>query len=216
MADDGWVRIPPPTYRQRLLIGGLGSLLITWLSFNPLGFLGRRIEEALGGGMLTVIASAAIGVVAVQALVILVITRTTPALHVDARRGLLRLRGRERPLTDLVAARVEAAELVPGSRYDPPRRCARKRPQHDPVTLRLDLAGGGRFRIVLAIGPTTTITPERAAALIQAVRGSRITAPTASYDPDGRFTHLNFPGSLDIDGAVRLLEDPQRARTPPR
>jgi type IV secretory pathway VirB9-like protein len=65
---------------------------------------------------------------------------------------------------------------------------------------------------VLAIGPTTTITPERAAALLAAVRGSRIEAPTASYDPDGRFTHLNFPGRLDIPDTIRLIEDPQRAR----
>ncbi|QGV68171.1 hypothetical protein EGX35_13355 [Clavibacter nebraskensis] len=138
------MRIPPPTYRQRLLIG-----------------------------------------------------------------GVLRLRGRERPFTDLVGALVELAVETPPSRYDKPRR----RPLHYPVTLHLDLAGGGRFRVVLAIGPTTTITPERAEALVAAVRGSRIEAPTASYDPDGRFTHLNFPGCLDIPDTIRLIEHPQRART---
>ncbi|MFT2750131.1 hypothetical protein ACMT9U_11165 [Clavibacter sp. Sh2036] len=45
------------------------------------------------------------------------------------------------------------------------------------------------------------------------VRGSGIQTHAASYDPDGRFTHLNFPGSLDH--APRLVEDPQSARTLP-
>jgi hypothetical protein len=199
VADDGWVRIPPPTYRQRLLIGGVWTLAVAYVGGNLFVTLGRRVEEALGGGALTLIAT----------LVIVLVTRASPALDIHAGRGVLRLRGRERPFTDLVGALVELAVETPPSCYDTPR----ERPRRDPVTLRLDLAGGGRFRVVLAIGPTTTITPERAEALIAAVRGSRIQAPTASYDPDGRFTHLNFPGRLDIPDAIRLIEDPQRART---
>ena len=212
MADDGWVRIPPPTYRQRLVIGTIWIFVASYVGWRPSAWLGARLEERIGGGWLTVASVTVLGVLALCALVLLFITRVTPSLDVDAGRGVLRLRGRERPFADLVGARVEQPQEPQESRYDRPR----KRPRRDPLVLRLDLAGGGRFRIVLAIGPTTTITPERAAALIQAVRGSRITAPTASYDPDGRFTHLNFPGSLDIDGVVRLLEDPQRARALPR
>ncbi|MFS4504763.1 hypothetical protein ACMA46_00855 [Clavibacter sp. Sh2141] len=212
MADDGWVRIPPPTYRQRLIIGGFWTLVVAYVGSNVLVTLGRRVEEALGGGLLTVIAVLVVGLVIAEALTILVITRLTPGLDVHASRGILRLRGRERPFTDLVGALVEQTAETPPSRYDTPRR----RPRRDPVTLRLDLAGGGRFRVVLAIGPTDALSPERTAALIAAVRGSRIAAPTASYDPEGRFTHLNFPGRLDIPGAVRLIEDPQRARAQPR
>ncbi|MFT2753363.1 hypothetical protein [Clavibacter sp. Sh2088] len=208
MADDGWVRIPAPTYRQRLLIGGIWVVVVVYVGSNPLGTLGRRLEEGIGGGWITVIATVALGYALAVALVLLVVTLLTPALDVHASRGLIRVRGRERPVTDLVGARAELAVDTPPSRYDKPRR----RPRRDPVTLRLDLAGGGRFRVVLAIGPTTTITPERAEALIAAVRGSRIQAPTASYDPDGRFTHLNFPGRLDIPDTIRLIEDPQRAR----
>jgi hypothetical protein len=208
VADDGWVRIPAPTYRQRLLIGGIWVFAVVYVGSNPLGTLGRRLEEGIGGGWITVIATIALGYALAVALVLLVVTLLTPALDVHASRGLIRVRGRERPFTDLVGALAELAVETPPSRYDKPR----KRPRHDPVTLRLDLAGGGRFRVVLAIGPTTTITPERAEALIAAVRGSRIEAPTASYDPDGRFAHLNFPGRLDIPDTIRLIEDPQRAR----
>jgi hypothetical protein len=208
VADDGWVRIPPPTYRQRLLIGGIWIFVVVYVGSNPLGTLGERLEERIGGGWITVIATILVGITAAAALVLLVVTLLTPALDVDASRGLIRVRGKERPFTDLVGALVELAADTPPSRYDKPRR----RPRRDPVTLRLDLAGGGHFRVVLAIGPTTTITPERAAALLAAVRGSRIEAPTASYDPDGRFTHLNFPGRLEIPGTIRLIEDPQRAR----
>lgn len=208
MADDGWVRIPPPTYRQRLLIGGVWVLVVVYVGSNPLGTLGERLEERIGGGWITVIATLVVGIAAAAALVLLVVTLLTPALDVHTSRGLIRVRGRERPFTDLVGALAELAEYTPPSRYDKPR----TRRRRDPVTLRLDLAGGGRFRVVLAIGPTTTITPERAEALIAAVRGSRIQAPTASYDPDGRFTHLNFPGRLDIPDTIRLIEDPQRAR----
>jgi hypothetical protein len=209
VADDGWVRIPPPTYRQRLLIGGVWFFVVVYVGSNPLGTLGERVEERIGGGWITVIATLMVGIAAAAALVLLVVTLLTPALDVHAARGLLRVRGRERPFTDLVGALVELAVDTPPSRSDKPR----SRPLRHPVTLRLDLAGGGRFRVVLAIGPTTTITPERAEALIAAVRGSRITIPTASYDPDGRFTHLNFPGRLDIPDTIRLIEDPQRART---
>jgi hypothetical protein len=208
VADDGWVRIPPPTYRQRLLIGGIWVFAVVYVGSNPLGTLGRRLEEGIGGGWITVIATIALGYALAVALVLLVVTLLTPALDVHASRGLIRVRGRERPFTDLVGALAELAVYTPPSRYDKPRR----RPRRDPVTLRLDLAGGGRFRVVLAIGPTTTITPERAEALIAAVRGSRIEPPTASYDPDRRFTHLNFPGRLDIPDTIRLIEDPQRAR----
>jgi hypothetical protein len=209
VADDGWVRIPPPTYRQRLLIGGVWTLAVAYVGGNLFVTLGRRVEEALGGGALTLIATVVLGLAFAQSLVIVLVTRASPALDIHAGRGVLRLRGRERPFTDLVGGLAELAVETPPSRYDTPR----ERPRRDPVTLRLDLAGGGRFRVVLAIGPTTTITPERAEALIAAVRGSRIQAPTASYDPDGRFTHLNFPGRLDIPDTIRLIEDPQRART---
>jgi hypothetical protein len=202
VADDGWVRIPPPTYRQRLVIGGFWTLAVAYVGSNLFVALGRRLEEALGGGALTVIATVAVGLAIAQSLVILLVTRASPALDIHAARGLLRLRGTERPFTDLVGALVEQPPIPAESRYDKPRR----RPARDP------LAGGGRFRVVLAIGPTTTVTPERAAALVAAVRGSRIRPPTASYDPEGRFTHLNFPGSLDIPDAIRLIEDPQRAR----
>jgi hypothetical protein len=208
VADDGWVRIPPPTYRQRLLIGGFWTLAVAYVGGNLFVALGRRLEEALGGGALTLIATVVLGLAIAQSLVILLVTRASPALDIHAGRGVLRLRGDERPFTDLVGALAELAVETPPSRYDKPRR----RPRRDPVTLRLDLTGGGRFRVVLAVGPATTITPERAEALIAAVRGSRIEAPTASYDPDGRFTHLNFPGRLDIPDTIRLIEDPQRAR----
>ncbi|WP_244961635.1 hypothetical protein [Clavibacter zhangzhiyongii] len=211
MADDGWVRIPPPSFRQRLLFGGLWFALVAWLGVNPLGYLGRPVEEAVGGGWITVGATVALGVAAAGAILLLVITRLAPGLDVDASRGVLRLRGREHPFTDLVGARIEVAPVPHESRYDEPR----KRPRRDPLVLRLDLAGGARFRIVLAIGRTDALSPERTAALLAAVRGSRIAAPAASYDPDGRFTHLNFPGSLDLDAAARLIEDPQSARTLP-
>ncbi|WP_317232760.1 hypothetical protein [Clavibacter capsici] len=208
MADDGWVRIPAPTYRQRLVIGGFWTLAVAYVGGNLFVTLGRHLEDALGGGILTVIATVAVGLVIAQSLVILLVTRASPALDIHATRGVIRLRGRVRPFADLVGALVEQPAIPPESRYDKPR----KRPARDPLSLRLDLDGGGRFRVVLAIGPTTTITPERAEALIAAVRGSRIEVPTASYDPDGRFTHLNFPGRLDIPDTIRLIEDPQCAR----
>ncbi|MBF4618194.1 hypothetical protein ITJ44_08935 [Clavibacter sp. VKM Ac-2873] len=206
------MRIPAPSFRQRLLLGGLWFALIAWLGANPLGYLGRQVEDAVGGGWLTVAATVGLGVAAGGAVLLLAITRLTPGLDVDAARGVLRLRGTERPFADLIGARIETAPVPRESRYDAPR----KHPRRDPLVIRLDLADGARFRVVLAIGATDALSPERTAALLAAVRGSRIAAPTASYDPDGRFTHLNFPGSLDRDGAAALIEDPQSASALPR
>lgn len=212
MADAGWVRIPPPSYVQRLIMGGVWLFVTTYLGWRPAAWLGTRLEERIGGGWITVVAVTVVVVAVLGALVLLVVTRLTPGLDIDADRRVLRLRGRERPFTDLVAARVEQPQIPPESRYDKPR----KRPRKDPLVLRLDLAGKRRFRVILAIGPEDALSPERTAALVAAVRGSRIQTPTASYDPEGRFTHANFPGSLDIEETIRLLEDPQRARTLPR
>ncbi|MBF4624805.1 hypothetical protein ITJ40_11190 [Clavibacter sp. VKM Ac-2872] len=206
------MRIPAPSFRQRLLFGGLWFVLVAWLGANPLGYLGRRLEEAVGGGWPTVAATVVLGVAAGGAILLLVITRLTPALDIDAGRGVLRLRGTERPFSGLVGARIEIAQVPRESRYDAPR----KGPRRDPLVIRLDLADGARFRVVLAIGATDALSAERTEALLTAVRGSRIAAPTASYDPDGRFTHLNFPGSLDRDAAVALVEHPQSATALPR
>jgi hypothetical protein len=179
MADDGWVRIPPPSYHQRLIIGSIWTFVAVYVGWRPSAWLGARLEEGIGGGWLTVAAVTVLGTLALASLVLLVITRITPGLDVDAHRGVLRLRGRERPFTDLVGARVEQPQEPPESRYDAPR----KRARQDPLVLRLDLAGGRRFRIVLAIGPTDVLSPERAAALIAAVRGSRIEAPPRPTTP---------------------------------
>ncbi|MBM7411950.1 hypothetical protein JOE38_001773 [Clavibacter michiganensis] len=173
MADDGWVRIPPPSYRQRLLFGSGWFLLIVWVSSNPLGLLGRRVEDAVGGGWITVAATVLLGVVAAGGLLLLVITRLAPGLDLDGGRGVLRLRGRERPFTDLVGARIELAPRPRESRYDKPR----KRQRRDPLVLRLDLDGGARFRVVLAIGSTGTLSAARTAAL------SRLCADPGSKRP---------------------------------
>ncbi len=107
MADDGWVRIPPPTYRQRLVIGGFWTLAVAYVGGNMFVALGRYLEDALGGGVLPLIATVAVGIAIAQSLVILLVTRASPALDIHATRGVIRLRGRVRPFTDLVGALVE-------------------------------------------------------------------------------------------------------------
>ena len=49
MADDGWVRIPPPTYRQRLVIGTIWIFVASYVGWRPCAWLGARLEERIDG-----------------------------------------------------------------------------------------------------------------------------------------------------------------------
>jgi hypothetical protein len=209
VADDGWIRIPAPTSRQRLLIG-LFWILLAGGTFLPtyLG-LARMLEESIGGGWTTVVGA----VVAIEALVIgsvfALIVRRTPALEVDVARGLVRLRREEIAFADLTGARVEVqARPVRGRDRQP----APATVPADSVVLALSTQGGRACRIVLLVGDRRVQSDEAIAALTAAVRGSRIAVPASPDDPDGRFTRVNFPGHLDADDAVDLLRAPERHR----
>ncbi|MFT7765577.1 hypothetical protein [Clavibacter tessellarius] len=206
--DDGWVVIPAPTSRQRIAVGLFWMALAGGVFLNLWLGLGRLLEEAVGGGWLTIVGT----IVVIEAVVIgsiyALMVRRTPALEIDVARGLLRLRGEELPLADLTGARVEALQSSPMSR---PRQKGAP-PLPESVVLALSTRQGKRCRIVLLVGERRIQSAEAAAALVAAVRASAITPPTTPDDPDGRFTRVNFPDALDVDDAVELIEAPERRR----
>jgi hypothetical protein len=206
--DDRRIPIPAPTSRQRLAVGLFwiavagGMFLSTYLS------LGRLIEESIGGGWWTVVGTVA----AVEALVVgsvyAVIVRRTPAVEVDLGRGAIGLRGQDVPLSDVTGARAEA---VASSAFTWGRRKGEP-PAPDTVVLVLTTRQGRACRIVLLVGERRIQSEEATAALVAAVRASAVAPPTTPDDPDGRFTRINFPGHVDIEDAVALLEAPERQR----
>jgi len=206
--DDGWVVIPAPTSRQRIAVGLFWMLLAGGGFLNVWLGLGRLLEEAVGGGWLTVVGTIVVIEAVVIGAVYALMVRRTPALEIDVARGLLRLRGEELPLTDLTAASVEAMQPTPMAR---PRRKGAP-PLPESVVLALTTQQGARCRIVLLVGERRILSAEATAALVTAVRASAIAPPTTPDDPDGRFTRVNFPGALDVDDAVQLIEAPERHR----
>ncbi|OUE24596.1 hypothetical protein BFL36_05870 [Clavibacter michiganensis] len=205
--DDGWVVIPAPTSRQRIAIGLFWMSLAGGVFLNVWLGLGRLVEEAVGGGWLTVAGTIVVIEAAVIGSVYALMVRRTPALEIDVARGVMRIRGAELPLTDLTGASVEAMQSSPMAR--PPWKGA---PLPESVVLALTTKQGARCRIVLLVGERRIQSAEATAALVAAVRASAITPPTTPDDPDGRFTRVNFPGALDVDDAVELIEEPERRR----
>jgi hypothetical protein len=206
--DHGWVVIPAPTSRQRLGIGLFWMFLAGGVFLNVFLGLGRLLEEAVGGGWLTIGGTMVVIEAVVLGSIYALMVRRTPALEIDVTRGLLRLRGAELPLSDLTGASVEALQSTPVSR---PRRKGAP-PLPESVVLALTTRQGTRCRIVLLVGERRIQSAEATAALVAAVRGSAITPPTTPNDPDGRFTRINFPDALDIEDAVELIEAPERRR----
>ena len=83
----------------------------------------------------------------------------------------------------------------------------------DPATrsdvLVLRLTGrGARVEIVLRDRRGPSLGPDDTHALAEAVRRTAVAIPTTSYDPTGRFARYNFPGHVDRDSAVALVESP--------
>jgi hypothetical protein len=207
--DDGPVRIPAPTSRQRLLVGLLWVVLAGVTLLPTYLGIARLVEESIGGGWITVVLAAVAIEAAVLGCVVALIVRRTPALEVDVARGLVRLRREEIPFADFTGARVEV-QVPPARGRD--RQAAPARVPADAVVLALSTSTGRACRIVLLVGDRRVQSERATAALVAAVRGSSIVAPASPDDPDGRFTRINFPGHLDADDAVDLLRAPERHR----
>lgn len=201
MADDGWVRIPPPTTHQRLLLTAGVASGLTVVGGNAL-FNGPSDLAAAWLGDSTFVRILAIvtafALVFALCYVIVGVRTQPPAVHPERR--MFRIGKDELPFSDLTGAKPEAGDdRKPSLRV-----------------LRLLTRGGDSCSIVVATEKGMALTPEQSAALVEAVRGSEIAPPYTSDDPTGRFSHVNFPMDLDIPRTLAYIESPPPAPKPRR
>jgi hypothetical protein len=196
VADEGWVRIPPPTTNQRLylaatvasgIVGVSGYGLLHGAPDLAAGWLG---DSAFVRILAVVVAFAVMFAVCY---VVVGVRTQPPAVHPG--RGMFRIGKDEVPFSDLTGAKPEAGDdRKPSLRV-----------------LRLLTRGGDSCSIVVATEKGMALTAEQSDALVTAVRGSSIAPPYTSDDPTGRFSHVNFPLDLDIPRTVAYIESPPPA-----
>jgi hypothetical protein len=133
----------------------------------------------------------------------------------------------------LVAVLLVHAAMRPTPRADPERGVlivGRHRIPYDEITEAKRVIGGTwrQDTVAISFGPSTTlratvvlrrrdrIVPSAAQRelLIDLLERSSIRVPASPWDPEAKFTRVNFPGALDIASAVALVRDPPPAAGP--
>jgi hypothetical protein len=196
VADDGWVRIPPPTTHQRLYLAATVASGV--MAVSGYGLFHGAPDLAAGwlgdSAFVRILALVVAFAVLLGVCYVVVGVRTQPpAVHPG--RGMFRIGKDEVPFSDLTGAKPEAGDdRKPSLRV-----------------LRLLTRGGDSCSVVVATAKGMALTPEQSGALVQAVRGSAIAPPRNPDDPTGRFAHINFPGDLDIPRTIAYIESPPPA-----
>jgi len=79
--------------------------------------------------------------------------------------------------------------------------------QSEILTLRL-FAKNARVEIILRTRKGPRLDTESTWVLAEAIRRTTITMPTSIHDPSGKFARYNFPGHIDLDDTLTLVQHP--------
>ena len=189
MSDGAWVRVGRVSFRRRMAAAGAGAglFLVVYASV----FLGPRLGgllvpaapgwlAAIGGALLgLVLAAVALGISAVR----------SRGFAVRADGSAARVRGRSVP-----ASVFDRASLLTERAFGPRR------------NLLLELhAGRAVARIWLRSGDRVLLAPDEQDALVRLLERSSVAPPPSAFDPTGRFSRVEFPGSLTRADAVDVV-----------
>ncbi|WZH36391.1 MAG: hypothetical protein PIR02_16750 [Microbacterium enclense] len=169
-------------------VGVLGFGVLAWQAFSVL--LGRDLG-AIGTAIV-------LGVLVLAAILLWRwLLHQFPEVWVDVRARRLRAGTKEAPWSDITAARVSVARLVPGA----------------PRTLFLTLEGTDKLTapLVLRRGGRLGMTDDQRRAALALVEGAGIRLPRAREDAGGRFSRALFPAHVDAEEARELLTRPPRS-----
>lgn len=190
-AAPGWVLVTARDAGTIALYGSIGMLSFGLLAWQALSLLLGRDLGAIG----TAIVLGALGIAAL--LLWRWLSRQFPEVRVDVPARRLRAGKREAPWTDITAARVSVARLVPGA----------------PRTLFLTLEGVDKLAVPLVLrrGGRLGMTDDQRRAALALVEGADIRLPRAREDAGGRFSRALFPTHVDAGEARELLVRPPRS-----
>lgn len=189
MSDEAWVRVGRVSFRRRMAAAGAGAGLFVVIYVSV--FLGPRLGGLLvpaAPGWVAAVGGALLGLaLAAGALAISAFRSRGFAVRADG--SAARVRGQS---IDAIA--FDRASLLTERAYGPRR------------NLLLELhAGRSAARIWLRSGDRVLLAADEQDALVRLLELSSIAPPRSAFDPDGRFSRVEFPGSLTRADAVDVV-----------
>ncbi|WP_156155619.1 hypothetical protein [Frigoribacterium sp. MEB024] len=191
----GWVRVGERRWWSTWV--GATTAFASFAAIQAVQFVFRIAEINFRWDLALLVA---VGVtVGIFALITVIRNARAPQPWIDLDSGQLRA-GTRRPVP---LARVDRAVLTTapvgnGGRV---------------LVLRLT-AKEARVDFILRDRKDATLDPTSTAVLAEALRRTSVAMPTSIHDPTGRFARYNFPGHVDRDDAVALVEHPPAAGDP--
>lgn len=191
----GWVRVGERRWWSTWV--GATTAFAFFAAIQGVNFFFRIAETAFRWDLALLIG---IGVtVGIVAVITLIRNALAPQPWVDLDSGQLRAGTRRPiPLTQVDRAVLTTAPVGNGGRV---------------LVLRLT-AKEARVEFILRDRKDATLDPTSTAVLAEALRRTSVAMPTSIHDPTGRFARYNFPGHVDRDDAVALVEHPPAAGDP--
>ena len=191
----GWVRIGERRWWSTWV--GATTAFTFLLAFQGVNFVFRIAEVTFRWDLALLIAVAVTA--GLFAVVTLIRNARAPQPWVDLDTGRLRAGDRQPiPLAQIDRAVLSTAPVGKGGRV---------------LVLRVT-AKEARVEFILRDRQDATLDPTSTAVLAEALRRTSIAMPTSIHDPTGRFARYNFPGHVDRDDAVALVEHPPAAGDP--
>jgi hypothetical protein len=202
-ADAPWFEFDRSAWRS--LLARQGRLLVIFLVvaspllvFDPRRGFDPDLWKPIPIGLALVIAAA---IMAAFGLVLLLVIRAMDrrvAIDLDGKR--LRVGRTVVPFDEVDTANVvyptrdgsQALSIRFGHRHNPHRRAT----------------------VMLLRGTREVLSADAKRILLAALAECPIVRPQSPYDPTGRYASANFPGTLDRQGAIAVVQDPPRAGEP--
>lgn len=190
MAERGvrWVRIGARTYRERLAVAVVWAAPLSLSTYLVVIIADRPLIAAFG--LWPGIALALVAGIAAYAATVAIRAHRFPTLTVSPSADRVRIRDRE-----MAAEELRKATLLPVGKGD-------KRV----LLLSIGPAKGPAARLILRKGERVLLPEPHRELLLNVVRASNLQFPRNPDDPQNRFAKYNYPGSIDKEIAIALLE----------
>jgi len=184
----GWVRVGERRWWSSL--AGVGTLTFVFLGVYGGAQLGRLFEDIVPWPTNLLFGVLTAGAVLVVSTLIRNVRYPQPWVNLDTNE-LRAGDSRTIALSDIDRALIPSDPAV----------------RSEVLTLRL-VAKQARVEIILRDRKGPRLDPGSTRALAEAVRRTSIAMPTSPDDPGGTFARYNFPGHIDLDAAVALVQQP--------